>query len=362
MSHFSVLVVLDNYSEEALKAALQPYHEYECTGVEDQYVIDVDKHDEAEKEFAENTTKRWKDTMGRLHDPYDDKFYRNPRSEDGDPGFGSGWNGKVAYHSRDWGDGRGYRAKVHMTALEAGCEEVQIPTKDIKTIDEWAKDYHGWERNAEGRFVDRTNPNAKWDWWQVGGRYSGKLQVRTRLKAAVGQRSWTNETAEISGVDISQWHNLDIDAMRGQQVASRQKWIDSIITRSKRSREEVYEHLPKLPRLHERWLTVPEPRPRGKEYRNWIREVAGDVVAGVYSGIDLDSPDIAEGQTTQQWIDAAEPLSTWAVLKDGEWYEKGEMGWWGMSSGDKADHKQNLEKLFASIRPDQWVVIVDCHI
>src|SRR5699024_9687342 len=28
-------------------------------------------------------------------------------------------------------------------------------------------------------------------------------------------------------------------------------------------------------------------------------------------------------------------LKTFAVLKDGQWYEKGEMGWFGMSSNDK---------------------------
>jgi len=52
MSHFTVLVVTD--TAEELEAALQPFHEYECTGIEDEYVIDVDRTDEV-TEFLEKT-------------------------------------------------------------------------------------------------------------------------------------------------------------------------------------------------------------------------------------------------------------------------------------------------------------------
>lgn len=38
MSHFAVLVIGDDVAKQ-----LQPYHEYECTGVKDKYVIEVDK-------------------------------------------------------------------------------------------------------------------------------------------------------------------------------------------------------------------------------------------------------------------------------------------------------------------------------
>ena len=42
MSHFTVLVV----GEDADKQ-LAPYHEFECTGVDDQYILDIDITDEA---------------------------------------------------------------------------------------------------------------------------------------------------------------------------------------------------------------------------------------------------------------------------------------------------------------------------
>ncbi len=38
MSHFTVLVIGDNPEEQ-----LAPYHEFECTGLDDQYVMDLDE-------------------------------------------------------------------------------------------------------------------------------------------------------------------------------------------------------------------------------------------------------------------------------------------------------------------------------
>ena len=38
MSHFTVAVVLPEYTKESLEQALQPFHEYECTGVKDEDV------------------------------------------------------------------------------------------------------------------------------------------------------------------------------------------------------------------------------------------------------------------------------------------------------------------------------------
>lgn len=47
MSHFSVLVVGDN-----VEVQLAPYHEFECTGRDDQYVQEIDETEEARAEYA----------------------------------------------------------------------------------------------------------------------------------------------------------------------------------------------------------------------------------------------------------------------------------------------------------------------
>jgi len=66
MSHFAVLVVGENVDEQ-----LAPYHEFESTGENDQYVVDVDKTEEARLDYKqEHTETRFKDTDGTLHNRF----------------------------------------------------------------------------------------------------------------------------------------------------------------------------------------------------------------------------------------------------------------------------------------------------
>lgn len=49
------------------------------------------------------------------------------------------------------------------------------PSKEkYPTLDAFAKDYHGYRKEA-GRYGYRSNPNAKYDWYSEGGRWSGYL-------------------------------------------------------------------------------------------------------------------------------------------------------------------------------------------
>lgn len=82
MSHFAVAVVTDKLDENELAKKLQPYHEFECTGTSDEYVIDVDKTEEARAEYEGYTRTKWKDADGNLHEPSKDEFYRDMTPEE----------------------------------------------------------------------------------------------------------------------------------------------------------------------------------------------------------------------------------------------------------------------------------------
>jgi hypothetical protein len=55
---------------------------------------------------------------------------------------------------------------------------------------------------------------------------------------------------------------------------------------------------------------------------------------------------------------------TFALLRDGGWYECGEMGWWGCVYNKKETSKWNEEfaELIDSLEDDELITIVDCHI
>lgn len=54
---------------------------------------------------------------------------------------------------------------------------LEIAFKDYyRTFEEFVEDYFDDSySNLEGRYGYYSNPNAKWDWWVVGGRWSGDL-------------------------------------------------------------------------------------------------------------------------------------------------------------------------------------------
>lgn len=55
-------------------------------------------------------------------------------------------------------------------------------------------------------------------------------------------------------------------------------------------------------------------------------------------------------------------ICTFAVLKDGEWYERGKMGWWAIVSDEDAEWEVKQKELIASLPDDAFISIYDCHI
>lgn len=353
MSHFSVMVVTNHGTELELKNALQPYHEYECTGIKDQYVVRVDKDDEARELFAKATRTFWVGEDGHLHDPHLDRFYREPTDEERKqigPFSGTGFGGGVSYTSKDWGDGQGYRTKVHMTVAEAGMTEVERPLSEFESIDQWAKDYGGWEVDENGRFFDLTNPNAQWDWWVIGGRYSGRLLVD-------GQR-----------VDSAKVKTIDRDAMMVRAIRQREEHLKEFMGKNGLLTEQETEAALTATKVcHALWMNLPEPRPRGKEYREWLMGQGDDGIKAariVTHPFDISAPELCAGETLRQWVRCAPWITAFAVIKDGTWYEKGSMGWWGVVADEKEERvwEDQFNSLFDSLAPDQWITFVDCHI
>lgn len=351
MSHFSVLVVTKTGDRDELERALQPFHEYECTGIEDQYVVEVDKTDEVNELYSTRTETKWVDADGEQHSPYADQFYREAKpGEDVGRLGGSGWNGKVSFTSKDWGDGLGYRPKIHMTAEEAGMKEIEVLVSDGQSIADFAADYGGWYER-DGRFYDKTNPNARWDWWVIGGRCAGRL-----LAMGLPGRH-----------DRLKVQNVDFETLRIRAVKARRQQVAAICNESGMFLSELTDALAAKKELHELWLKT-DPRPRGDEYEAWAR-TTGEIGARccrISSKTEYTHglPELAPGQSVEEWIEAAPAISFFAALKDGNWYEQGKMGWFAFVADEKeADAWERVKSEFlAGLQPDEWITFVDCHI
>lgn len=396
MSHFTVLVIGDNVDEQ-----LAPYHEFECTGEDDQYVQDIDETEEKRAEYLGATETMLKSPTGELESRWDEKgaakpkFYREPTPEETQSAglLGSGFSNGLSFSSQDWGDGRGYRPMVY--ALPEGWVEIEVKTSEIKTFAKWLSGYDDEKDNvAFGETPDlsgphkygytlldengdvlkvirRTNPNAHWDWYQVGGRWNGffKLKQERAALAMVGSRAELGEASLLTKydkdykkpgknvADSAYKRDIDIDAMReeaAKEAAARWRMYNEIVS----------QHPPIL-----EWKAVLEKFGQDKieEARTFYHGQEGIKALRAteeFKWCAIDNESFAP--TIEEHIARARRRSirTFAVVKDGQWYERGSMGWWGCVSDEKdeTEWSDQFSALLDATSDDTLLTIVDCHI
>jgi len=349
MSHFSVLVIGDN-----VEAQLAPYHEFECTGEDNQYVQTIDKTEESRAKYAEATTTRYRTPDGVLHSLFNERgeyrrdLFRDPLPGetrpgpfDGDHKDGTTWSrGKVLEIPADW-------------------VKVQVPVRELERAAEWCAEYyghaivpHGESPNLTGphkygyTLVDeagemtgtfrRTNPNAKWDWYQTGGRWGDFF------KTASGN------------VDQCRKGQVDVEGMRADAAVKAAATFDKF--------ELLTKGLPPAEEWDSVFKRFNEDRDAaGQFYRNQpiIKALRGDREAMWWN---LDDFQCSRAEYIARARAAA--LRTFAVVKDGQWYEKGRMGWWACVADEKDEEKWTSEfnALIAGLPDDTLLTIVDCHI
>lgn len=395
MGHFTVLVISEERpTNDVLDRLLAPYHEFECTGVDNEYVQNVDETEEARKSFGEQKTTRYRNAAGDLFSPYEDKFYREPTPEDAKhigPLGGTGCGHGISWHSKDWRDGKGYRPKVHF--LPEGYEEVTLPISEVMSFEEFVEyeysrkpvygddepdleDAHkyGWYRVRDGEVVEvinRTNPNSKWDWWKLGGRWAGffKMKSGARLEAKYRDGSDAPERGEPGlmgshkspdGFDVLRKGDVDFEGMRNEAGAKASElWT--------KARAIIDPHLDGfVPWDEVRDEMFPKEFDKSREFYNNQPAVRSLLEASRKDDslfwLKVEEFLCEHDDYVQRARDSA--LSTFAFVKDGQWVSRGDMGFWGMVSNEKdqAEWDKHYNDMMDSLPDHTWFAVVDCHI
>lgn len=288
MSHFSVFVIGDNVERQ-----LAPYHEFECTGVNDEFVKDEDGTAEAQEKGL------------------------------------------------DW------------------FSLSDLAVTDEADLDLNGEHAYGWALvDTEGRVlkaVRRTNPEARWDWYQIGGRWSDFLKLKPGAVGERGSRSWTNaDEPEAPGyADSALVRDVDFDGMRvGAATEAAERWDAAHKARD------------------------------GKDWLTWeyVRDTLhpGDIDAARKTyheqpaltqfrknfdeSWDCDRFLTPRDEFVRRARDGA--VVPFAVVMDGKWYERGSMGWWGIVTGeqDRDEWNRKIAELLDGLAPDTRITVVDCHI
>jgi hypothetical protein len=198
-----------------------------------------------------------------------------------------------------------------------------------------------WEEpediGPDGEVYSTYNPHSKWDWYEVGGRFAGQITVKDGVEIENPNFSWgwrdeDKETIIASGHKTDSAYVKDID-----------------FTKMHRTEKDYKKSL----RYWE--LIVEGAKPKNKEEEEMVK-------------FNWYKPEfyLERYKDKETYAKCSSSFSMWAVVKDGVWYEKGNMGWWAMSSetNDEAvDWEMNFfDRFIKDLPEDTLITVVDCHI
>ena len=200
-------------------------------------------------------------------------------------------------------------------------EEKKLHYEDAQ---EWIENWHGYYLNKEGtHYGYYHNPNAKWDWHQVGGRWAGYFRLREGEHGIKGEPSllMSDEDKEKTLTepliaDIVRKGDVDFEGMLLEKEAhAKESW---------------------------------------KKYQEQLE-------TGTNPYFEFG---VKEGDTEESYVKRHTSFATFAVVKDGKWYEKGQMGWWGIVADEKDQSiwEEEFSKLLEDLPDDTLLALVDCHI
>lgn len=317
MSHFVVLVVGNN-----IEAQLAPFQESN-SDTPREYLEFVDKEDEILEEYRAGSSPRVVMPDGSFVTPYDERFRKK-----GTFGYGSNTH-EVPAHLE--------QRNIAFTAL-------------YPNVDAYAEEHHGYtgRDSVTHRYGYWENPNAKWDWYEVGGRWSGFFKLKPNV---IGRPGFIALSTKPGYADSVRLCDIDIEGMRKaaeEEAAQRYDAFHRIV---------AGRLVPQFSDV----LNAHQGQADAAREAYWSHPVIQDLTrANEFSG--FEGFKVTREEYMQRAANAT--LAPHALLLNGSWHQRGQMGWFGVVS-DKVENEtwyEKLAELLMALPPETLLTAVDCHI
>ena len=190
--------------------------------------------------------------------------------------------------------------------------------------------------DKEGNEWSTYNPNSKWDWYQVGGRWCGSLKLKhsieQKVKSEPSLMSLVGNAKEV------------IDNLNDENKTDHAQVKDIDFTPDLKD-VEYYKRF---------WEINVEDSPlkeneKSEDFENFYSK-------NYYLDKFKDKETYIKQQTS---------FNTYAILYHGEWIEPNSMGWFGCSNATKDEHnefRKRFDEIMSNLNPEDWITVVDCHI
>lgn len=189
-----------------------------------------------------------------------------------------------------------------------------FPKKLSFTDEELYQDYIQYygadEITEDGSIISTYNPKSKWDWYVEGGRFSNMLKLKE----------------DGSLVNSAYAREIDFSVIQEDYNNAIRFW-------------EVY---------------VEGQEPQTEEEKSYISYIRKEYYIDRY-------------KAKENYAKHCATIHTYAVLTpDGNWFEPGKMGWFGVSHAkveEEIEFEKNFDKYIQMAIENDWMItIVDCHI
>lgn len=272
---------------------------------------------------------------------------------------------------RDYEDGE---AEEHwwVKAVRRGAEDAgwsdrlgEHPTWGVVVqlySEKYPPDGDGNERLLHDPETDRAytistyNPNSRWDWYSLGGRWTGFFTLKAGAGGSTGRPGLWTPPASSGKADQARKGDIDWQAMHDQHALE-----------ARTEHREATAALEGLPTLI-RWSTV-------------RTEFEGDIAAAraayhtqpglealADAGFWFDDPaadlHLRAPDPEAAYVEAivARRSLPFAILNSGGWHERGRMGWFGVVRDETDDWEKRAQTLIDAAPDDALFSLYDVHI
>lgn len=227
--------------------------------------------------------------------------------------------------------------------------------------EEWDRNHCRKDENGIWRRYSTYNPDSKWDWYVLGGRWSGRF-IRLKPGATSGISGEPGVGDNEVGIDAALKGDIDFEAIRKENEENAHKYYQDIVNKCGGS----------IPKLELFWETILN----GKEYahlsiedkrtlyhsQDAIKRWKDVGFENTFFGPQLENFQCSEDDFVCQYL--RNVFVPYAVVMNNEWYGSGDMGWWGISTNEvpQEEWQNKVWELLLSLPDDTLISFYDCHI
>lgn len=223
--------------------------------------------------------------------------------------------------------------KNKKSLIEQGILEKYEDYMMDKNYAQLISDLEGLQPNKKGDYGYYSNPNAHWDWYEIGGRWPDTLKLKPGATGNNGDVSWGHAqnqyVREEQYCDQALVKDIDWAAMKEEKLKEAHGWYDEFEAKLKA-----------------------DPEMKG---------------FNPYFDFSVENTGTRENyipETREKYVARVGSYAPLAIVHKGVWYERGSMGWWGIvtNDSDPLEWERKFEELLKTLPKGTLVTSVDCHI